>query len=127
MEFEPITTQEQLDSLLAAERNKFKDYVSPEELASQLAEKDGTIADLTAKNKAFEMSALKAKIARENGLRPELAERLTGDDEKALKADAKALAALVAPPEPSPLKGNEGGKNDINASISELANGLLGN
>lgn len=114
MEFTPIETQEALDALLSAERDKFKGYISPEELkkqtgelSGQLAEKDKKIAELESKNKAFELSALKAKIARENGLRPELAERLTGEDEKALKADAKALAELVSPANPAPLRSGE--------------------
>lgn len=131
MGFNPITTQEQLDSLLAAEREKFKGYVSPDELKKQTDALSAQITELTAKNKAFELSSLKAKIAREAGLRPELAERLTGEDEKSLKADAKALAAVVTPEKPAdplPLRSSEDGgsaaKNAADAALYSLLDGL---
>lgn len=58
--------------------------------------------------KSYEMSALKARIAHEAGLPYELANRLTGDDEKSLKADAESLVGFIKPASPpQPLRSME--------------------
>jgi hypothetical protein len=94
-EFKAIETQEAFDAAIKArlERNtrsvteevtkKFEGYISPDDakkstdritaLEKELADGKATIADLTAKNSAYEISSVKMKIAREAGLPAELA------------------------------------------------------
>lgn len=63
---------------------------------------DTTVADLNEKISGYEKSALKTKVAHEEGLPYELANRLIGDDEASLRADAKSLSALVTTKQPLP-------------------------
>ena len=130
-EFKTIETQEDFDAAIKArlDRNtktvtdevkkSFEGYLSPDEakklteqvesltaqtegLRQALAERDGSIADLTAKNKAYETASVKARIAREKGLPYELAERLSGESEEDIAADAENLAKFVSTGSRSP-------------------------
>ena len=117
-EFKPIETQEAFDAAIkdrierakksAADEaaKKFEGWISPEDAqksADEIAGLKTQVADLTAKNTAAELSALRTRIAHETGLPYELADRLRGDDEKAIRADAEAFSKLTAPkPSPSP-------------------------
>ncbi len=112
MSFEPITTQEALDTLLETERQnteqRFNGWLSPEAVQQQyqgwtspedlqtlntnhqteLQTRDARIAKLEAQN-------LRGRIARETGLPPELADRLTGADEAAMRADAQNMLSII--------------------------------
>lgn len=117
-EFKPIETQEAFDAAIKdrLERAKktvtdevkkqYDGWISPEDAkksADKITELTGQITELTAKSAAAELRALKSRIAHETGLPFALASRLQGDDEKAIRADAEALAKLTAPqPSPSP-------------------------
>lgn len=104
-EFEPITSQEALDAriedALKAYREKNGDPVA---LAKQLdtltrdkGKQDNELESLRTEVAGYKTAALKSKVAREAGLPYELASRLAGDDEAALKKDAESLAKLLAP------------------------------
>ncbi len=121
-EFKPITTQADLDAAMkphleraAAEAaQKYAGYISPDDAAKntksltdqiealkgKVTGHEATIADLTAKNKAHEISAAKTRIAHEAGLPPELAGRLTGETDTDIKADAERLAGLLKASQP---------------------------
>jgi hypothetical protein len=76
-----------------AELEKFRDAQKTE--AEKLAER-------AQKAEADRANLLRRAVAAELGLPADLAERLRGDDEDELKADAEALKALLAPtPTPS--------------------------
>ena len=66
-----------------------------EESKQKVAGYDSQIAERDAKISAYEASILKSNIAATYGLAPELAERLSGDTEETLRADAEKLAAIV--------------------------------
>ena len=94
MDFEPITTKDALDEFVnkaVAEKTSALEK-ELETLRTQLTERDSSIADLTAKNAAFETAVLKSKIAREYGIPDELADRISGADEDEFRADAERLA-----------------------------------
>lgn len=74
------------------------------ELRSQY---DKQIEDLTGKVKGFELSQLKTRVALEEGLPFELAERLAGDDEDSVRKDAKAMCSFFQPEVVTPLKDSE--------------------
>lgn len=122
-EFKPITTQAELDAAMkphldraAAEAvQKYAGYISPEDAAKnaktltdeiealkgKVTGHEATIADLTAKNKAHEISAAKTRIAHETGLPLEMAGRLTGETDADIKADAEKLAGLMNANQPA--------------------------
>lgn len=137
-EFKAIETQEDFDAAIKArlDRNtktvtdevkkSYEGYLSPDEakklndqitsltaqtegLRQQLTERDGSIADLTAKNKQYETASVKARIAHEKGLPYELAERLSGETEQDIAADADKLAQFVSSQKPAaPLYNPQG-------------------
>lgn len=125
--FEAIATQEQFDArvapLLQAERDKYADYA---DLQSQAGLVDGLkkqVTDLTAQVSALQSEALQRRIAHEEGLPYELAGRLTGKDEKEMRADAQALAKFIArkPQKAQPMRDPEPEPtNTKNAALKEL-------
>lgn len=116
-EFKPIETQEALDAIIkdrierakksAADEaaKKYEGYFSPDDvkkhtdqiasLTEKLKESDTKIADLAAKNSAYEISSVKMKVAHETGLPYELADRLSGSTEEEIRKDADALAKFA--------------------------------
>jgi hypothetical protein len=114
----------------------YEGYIPPDEakkltdqvdtLTKQLTEKDTAITDLTAKNKAYETASVKARIAHEKGLPYELAERLSGETEEDIAADAEKLSQFVsAGRAPAPLYEPQGSigagvKNEYAAAASLL-------
>lgn len=116
-DFKAIETQEELDKIITnrlerereAANKRYEGFVSPDDHKKALAEQQKkfddykkahegdaqTIEDLTAKNKAYETAALKSRVAREVGLSYEWVERIGGEDENSIRADAEALKKLV--------------------------------
>ena len=126
-EFKAIETQEDFDAAIKArlDRNtktvtdevkkSYEGYIPPDEVKklndqiTSLTERDGSIADLTAKNKQYETASVKARIAHEKGLPYELAERLSGETEQDIAADADKLAQFVGSQKPAaPLYNPQG-------------------
>lgn len=151
-EFKTIETQEEFDAAIKArlDRNtktvtdevkkSYEGYLSPDEakkltdqveaLTKQLAERDGSIADLTAKNKAYETASVKARICHEKGLPYELAERLSGESEEDIAADAEKLSQFVSAGKPAaPLYTpavNTGAANPTDAAYRSMLGELSG-
>ena len=123
-DFKAIETQEQLDAIIgerirraeskAAE--KYADYDSVkhqnDELTAQIADltkqikaKDEAISgnkeivdNLNAKIKDYETRSVKTRIAHEFGLPYQLADKLSGEDEDAIREDAKKMASFIKTP-----------------------------
>lgn len=98
----PRTYVETLRRENAASRTKLReleaamaDAKTPEQVAQ-------IVADLKDENEKLVRDALVGRIASKYNLPAELAARLTGDDEAALEADAKALAKFAPPAETDP-------------------------
>lgn len=115
-----ITTQEQLDAVISGrlerERStiekKYSDYEDlknanagfQEEIAGlKKSLEDGKAAHekeiegLNSKIRGYEISSAKMKIAHEYGIPLEMAERLGGDDEEAIREDAEAFSKFMKP------------------------------
>lgn len=116
-EFNPINTQEEFDN---AVRERYGDISDLQGQITKLTgERDAhanTIADLQKTVKGYQTAELKQRIAKEKGIPLDMAHRLTGDDEKALRADADTMAghlrsykgaAPMADPETAPEKGSK--------------------
>lgn len=136
-EFQPINTQEELDRVLASRLQRERDTVT-KSFQAQITERDekitgfestikdlnkqieslngqtGRVAELEAKVLEYETASVKTRIARETGLPAELADRLSGADEAAMRADAENLAKLLKSQQaPAPMYRTSGeGAND---------------
>ncbi len=119
MSFKAIETQEELDRIiqdrLTREREKYSDYedlknkntaletqistlqATIDESNATIKAHDETVAGLNAKISGFETANLRTKIALQHGIPFDLVDRLAGDDEASIKADAERLAAFVKP------------------------------
>ena len=146
--FTPIETQEELNNIikdrLKREREstekRFEGYISPEEHAKALAESnkafddykkahegdEALIKDLTAKNKSYETASLKSRIAHEVGLSYEWIGRISGDDEKSIRADAESLKKLVGAGQTVvlPTKNPEANENVSDNKYKAVLNGI---
>lgn len=127
-EFTSITTQEEFDKAIGARLKRERDTVTREyetklsenetkiksyeeqvgTLSGQLEESnkknkgfETQIAERDDKIKKYESSAMKTRIAHETGLPYEMAGRLAGDDEEAIKKDAEALKKIIGDRKPS--------------------------
>ena len=123
-EFKPIETQEALDAILKDRldrqkksvtdeiKKQYEGWISPEDakkstdeiaaLTGKLSDSEKTIADLTAKNSAYEISSVKMKVAHETGLPYELAERLSGSTEDEIRKDAETLSQFTSQAQATP-------------------------
>lgn len=117
MAFEPIETQEALDAIIAdrlkrerdAVTKTFEGWMSPadhekaveqmkkelDEATDKLAASQEAAKELTAKVRKYESDSVKTRVAHELGLPFEMADRLRGDDEAAMRKDGEALAAVL--------------------------------
>ncbi len=129
-EFKTIETQEELDNIvkerIRREREKFADYDDLKKRVSELESEnsalkstveddkqtraglDAQITELQGQVSNYETASLRTRIALQNGLPYDLADRLQGADEETLRADAERLAGFMRPATPSaPLRDNE--------------------
>jgi len=132
-DFKIIETQDELDRIIQDRLTRQKDnlekqYADYDQLKSRITELETensalkttveetkgametssqTVADLNAKIAGYETASLRTRIALQNGLPIDLADRLTGEDEESIKADAERLAGFMKPATPPPLKSTE--------------------
>jgi len=154
MTFKTIETQEELDQIIQGRLDRQKEslvkqYSDYDDLKKQVstltnentslqstiskskekyADYDQNIENLNSKISGYETANLKTKIALENGLPYDLADRLVGDDEESLKADAERLAGFVKKDDPvPPLKDSEPNTgSDENSAYKNLIDNLEG-
>lgn len=148
-DFQAITTQEELDSIIKdrlkrdreAQTKKYEGWISPEDHQKAIAEAnkalddykaahDGdaqTIADLKAKNQEYETASLRSRIAHEVGLSYEWIGRISGTDEKSIRADAESLKNLLgSQTTPAPLPPRSTEPTPADAKTAALKNVLSG-
>lgn len=146
-EFKPIETQEALDAILKDRldrqkksvtdeiKKQYEGWISPEDakkstdeiaaLTGKLSDSEKTIADLTAKNSAYEISSVKMRIAHETGLPYELAERLSGSTEDEIRKDAETLSQFTTQAQATPSFTSEPPVgNSTDAAFRALAQSL---
>lgn len=135
-DFTPITTQDEFDVAIKdrisraenAIEQKYSDYEEVkklnteqletiatqkeqiETLTSTNAQNDKTITELNDKIAGYEKTNLKIKVANEAGLPFELAGKLSGDDEAALKKDATLMKSFMSKAPAQPLRNTESGE-----------------
>lgn len=152
MEFTPITTQEAFDEAIKAriDRNtktvtaevtkKYEGFISPEDytaktadfskqietLTAQVKDNDKTIADLTAKNKAYETASVKTRIASEFGIPAELAGRLNGETEEDIRKDAEIMSKFTGNGHMPPFSPNRPETNSKDEAFRKMLQKMNG-
>lgn len=155
-DFKPIETQEQFDEMVKDRLERTKRSVAKEyderlaelekaannakdqaETIEQLrakiketetgkTETEKAMAELTAQVAKEKMAAVKLRAAIDAGLPPEFAERLAGDDEESIKADAEAIKKMVGRGHVAPLAGTETPQeSDTQSAFRSMARELL--
>lgn len=146
-DFTPIETQEQLNAIIGerisrAEQKAAEKYADYDDLKKQNTEfqqqlqaqtekikgHKAEIDSLNAKVQSYESSSLKTRIALETGLPYKMAERLTGDSEEAIRADAEMMLNLMgSKKEVAPVASNEPviTKDSKDNAWRELARNIL--
>ena len=149
-EFKVIETQEDFDKAIQkrlAQKDKeqaerYKDYLSPDDVTllkdeyekqlkelndmlaqakEKIAGNDQIVADLTNRAKMAEGDLLKSRIAHESGVPYELANRLVGNNEEELRADAEKLAPFLSPKAAPPLHTADPNSNG-NGGLANMLN-----
>lgn len=142
MSFTPITTQENFDAAVrsALEKHtqeiekKYEGYMSPDDVSKlnkKISAHETSIAELTAKNQTYERNSMRIKIAHEKGIPYELAERLSGDTEDEMRADAEKLSSFIMreqdkkdPLPAPPYSGGNHAENVMEAGLSAMLSDL---
>ena len=150
--FTPITSQEQLDRIIGervkrekeAAAKKYADYddlkvkaadyeKQAADLTKSLEDANGKIAayekekaELNSRISAYETRSVKMRIAREEGIPYELAERLSGDSEDAIREDARNFSQYVGRTASAPPLRDTEPAEGKNAAYSQLLSGLKG-
>ena len=151
MSFKAIETQEEFDRIISERLSRQKesfekqlaDYDQLKTAKADLENQVGTlqstieqskagqedytkqISDLTSKVAGYETANLRTRIALQNGLPYDLADRLVGDDEESIKADAERLSSFVTKQHLAPLKDVEPNiQKDENSAYRKLVEGL---
>ncbi len=150
MAFKTIETQEELDAIigerltrerestaekyadyeevknnnatLTAENNNLRETIQT--LTSEKTELEENYSKAGAKIKEYEMSDMKIKIALQNGIPYDMANRLVGEDEASLIEDAKKMSELIGGKPSPPLKKFEQKGDEENASYLNLISNL---
>ena len=127
--YEGWTSPDDLAKIKAEYDTKIKGFETGQnENAAKIAQYEKDIAERDTKIKGFETSNLKSKIAHEMGIPYELAGRLTGDDETAIRKDAESLSKIIKENghhSPAARKEDKGdGDDDRTALYKELAQNL---
>ena len=142
-----VLTQDQVNQIIASRvkqakestEKKYADYESVKkantDLEKRIAELEKAAAEsdkkITAAGKerdalrqqisAYETSSVKMRIAREEGIPYELAERINGATEDEMREDAKTLAQFISRPVSAPpLKVTEPNENTDNKALRDL-------
>lgn len=129
--FKTIETQEQFDAMVKdrlerareSVRKEYQDYESlkekvngfqkeKESYETKIASLTKSNEEITGKYKALETDSLKVKIALENGIPFEMANRLSGTDVASITKDAKLLSGFVSKTHQQPRRNPEAGSSD---------------
>lgn len=102
---EALAELEKVRREAANRRTQLRDAEAKLAVAKTPEEYDAAIAEFKASNERLEREVLVTRIASKYELPDSLAARLVGNDEAALEADAKVLAALVTTNTSPVLKG----------------------
>lgn len=141
-EFKTIETQEELDNIIKSRVDrinaKYADYATIKEELAQTKEKvkqveekaaekakqyadfDNKIANYESRIRAYESEKMRTKVASDSGLPLEFVDRLKGETEEELKADAQTLLKYTRTKKAASIQTEPSGDNKKQAKASEL-------
>lgn len=112
-------SQEQLEGLQSEKTNLEKQVQELQGTLSANEEKLSNIDDLQNQIKSYELKDLKTQIALKSNIPLDLVDRLSGETEEEISADADKLAAFVNKKQAMPLKHTEPQKVDAKEQAYE--------
>lgn len=101
---------EKYDADIKAKDEKYNTDIKAKD--DEIKAKETTIAELNSKIRQYESDSVKAKVLEEFGLSQDLKNRIFGDDEEALKADAQRLQQIIGVQKTQPLADPESEDDD---------------
>lgn len=124
--YDELTAQDYPGQLAALQQQLSDAQAQLSGAQEQINSHSQTVAELTARATAAETALLRAKVAHHQNIPFELADRLSGNTEEELAADAETLAKYIAgKPEPAPLASTEPGNvSAVGAGYAALLAGL---
>lgn len=155
-DFTPITTQEEFDAAIGPRIKRERETVTREfqekldtalkenaeckekitgyekslgEAEEKIKGHDKVVADLKAQVSRYEADSVKTRIAHEVGIPHELASRLSGEDEEAIRKDAECISKLLGQQgyKAPPLRSTEEGEvSQKQAAYKTMLNNLTG-
>lgn len=117
---------EKISNAKSLERQLAELTANFEGLSKEKAEHANIIAELNQKLTTAEASAIRSKVAYELGLPIEIAGRLVGETEEAIRDDASKISALIGKQNIPPLKSVEPTINGADAPYKQLLQKLKG-
>lgn len=143
-EFKEIKTQEEFDAAISSrlqrEEKKYQDKIDElngkiktleeqnqglEEKVKNQPDNESEINELKSKVKAHETNSVKMRIANELGIPFDMADRLKGDDEDAIRKDAEIISKFMTKDTYVPPLGNtEGNQKSEDDKYKALLKGL---
>lgn len=128
MEFTPIATQEEFEARVKDVYGDVKDLQT--QINTLTTERDTgaeTITKLQGQVKAYEVTALKQRIAADNGIPAHMADRIHGETEKDIMADAKTMAGQLREVKgPPPQYNAEAQSDNQKAALRTMLQNLKG-
>lgn len=128
-EFTPINTQEEFEAAVEAAYGNVKDL--QQQITTLTGERDthaAQLANLQKEVDGYKLRDTQRRIALDKGIPAELADRITGSDEEAMKADADRLLGVIRGirgPAPLAEPGSNAGK-EKDAALREVLQSLKG-
>lgn len=89
-----------------------------EKAQAEAADLKARLEEMTASQRAAELSAIKARVGLEKKLPPALIDRLQGEDEKSIAADADNLLASIPSDSPTRVDIGQGDRGTNTAAVS---------
>lgn len=110
---------------LQSEKNKLEQQLSElQETLQSNEEKLSSVDELERQVKTYKLKNLKTNIANQAGIPLDLADRLNGENEEELKADAEKMAGFVNKKQPLPMKQTEPPVDDKDAGLKKMLGNL---
>src|SRR5699024_3294780 len=112
--------KEELEGLQSEKSNLEQQLSELQETLQSNEEKLSNVDELEKQVKTYKLKNLKTNIANQVGIPLDLADRLNGENEEELKADAETFSEFVSKKQTLPMKPTEPQVNDKDAGLKKM-------
>jgi|SRR5699024_5470759 len=116
--------KEELEGLQSEKSNLENQLSELQKTLESNQEKLNSVDELEKQVKTYKLKNLKTSIANKVGIPLDLADRLNGENEEELKADAEKIAGFVNKKQPLPMKHTEPPVDDEDAELKKMLGNL---